>query len=287
MIVTSWTDLKTGHRWERRLSVLLVSLALTAAGGCTFISIDPTCPEELKVGESGEVAANPENEGAVPWYIWEVIPSDAGGFADGAAEVTTFQALKEGEATIRLTAGDGLFQMIAECTTQVVGVSDLAVSLSASPTILEVGRTTTLECTSVGETEATTLTVQQISGESDPLVEYLPGVYTSTTSAPGVRMYQCIGTTDEGVESEPAVVTVTVTEPPVDNANDNGAGNDNQNDNGAANDNGNDNAAGNDNANDNAAGNANDNENANDNGAGNDNANDNGNGASNPRIPPR
>ena len=102
---------------------LCVAAALTVAG-CTAISIAPSCPEELTVGESGPIEANQHDEGGIPTYLWEVFPATAGTVAAPAAPSTTFTAAEEGIATLRLTASDGLYQMIAECTTNVVAADD-------------------------------------------------------------------------------------------------------------------------------------------------------------------
>ena len=96
-------------------------LALLLIGGCTGISIAPSCPNELQVDESGPLVANESNGGAIAKYLWEVIPPEIGEVADKTKPSTTFKAIKEGEAVIRLTASDGLFQVTSECQTRVAG----------------------------------------------------------------------------------------------------------------------------------------------------------------------
>ncbi|MFQ5592085.1 MAG: hypothetical protein ACE5HE_13040, partial [Phycisphaerae bacterium] len=61
---------------------LFVALGFLVPGGCTGISVEPSCPEEMVVGESRPLKANEQNEGAMPWYLWEVKPVDAGTIAE-------------------------------------------------------------------------------------------------------------------------------------------------------------------------------------------------------------
>jgi len=98
--------------------------AAFAVAGCTAISIAPSCPDELTVGESGPIVANQRDEGGIPTYLWEVFPGTAGTVAAPVVPSTTFTAAEEGVVTLRLTASDGLYQMIAECTTNVVAADD-------------------------------------------------------------------------------------------------------------------------------------------------------------------
>lgn len=99
-----------------------VLVAAWSLGGCTSISIAPSCPNELQVDESGLVLANEDNPGAIAKYFWEVIPSEVGQVTDPTKPTTTFIAASEGEAVIRLTASDGLYQVTAQCQTRVVGI---------------------------------------------------------------------------------------------------------------------------------------------------------------------
>ena len=106
------------RKWKLMNSVIAVALAL---GGCDSISIEPSCPVQLAVGESGTVSANELNPGGIPSYLWQVFPPDSGTFADPRQPITEFEALKEGEVVIRLTASDGLYQVISACTTRIEG----------------------------------------------------------------------------------------------------------------------------------------------------------------------
>ena len=121
---TSWKyrAWRRARSWFRAgcpaFSLTVVAIAL---GGCDSISIQPSCPVELAVGESGTVAANEQNPGAIPNYLWQVFPPDAGTFTDPQVPVTEFTALKEGEVVIRLTAGDGIYQVVSACTTHIEG----------------------------------------------------------------------------------------------------------------------------------------------------------------------
>ena len=125
---TSWKyhALRRARAWSRinRLICYEVMMVTVILGGCDSISIEPSCPAELAVGESGTVAANEQNPGAIPTYLWQVFPPDAGTFTNPQELVTEFQALKEGEVVIRLTAGDGLYQVVSACTTRIQGQID-------------------------------------------------------------------------------------------------------------------------------------------------------------------
>jgi len=110
----------------KRLTYLHPALAfivLIAHGGCTSISIAPSCPNELRVNESAPLLANEANPGAIAKYLWEVIPPEAGQVTDPTKASTTFKALAEGEAVVRLTASDGLYQVISQCQIRVAGVA--------------------------------------------------------------------------------------------------------------------------------------------------------------------
>jgi hypothetical protein len=94
-----------------------------AVGGCTGISVAPSCPNELRVGESAPLLANEINPGAIAKYLWEVVPPQVGQVTDPTKPSTTFKAVSEGDAVIRLTASDGLYQVISQCQTRVAGVA--------------------------------------------------------------------------------------------------------------------------------------------------------------------
>ena len=91
--------------------------------GCGRISIAPSCPQDLRVGEAGAVDANVRDPGAIPSYLWQVIPSDIATLDDPLSPTTTFTASAAGEATFRLTASDGIFQVVSECRTTVVAAA--------------------------------------------------------------------------------------------------------------------------------------------------------------------
>jgi hypothetical protein len=94
---------------------------LLVFGGCTGISVAPSCPNELQVNESAPVLANENNPGAIAKYFWEVIPPQVGRVTDPTKPSTMFKATSEGEAVIRLTASDGLYQVISQCQIRVAG----------------------------------------------------------------------------------------------------------------------------------------------------------------------
>jgi len=101
----------------------LTLLALLGSGGCTGISIAPSCPNELRVNESAPLLANELNPGGIAKYLWEVIPPQLGQVTDPTKPSTMFKATSEGEAVVRLTASDGLYQVISQCQIRVAGVT--------------------------------------------------------------------------------------------------------------------------------------------------------------------
>lgn len=197
------------------------TLVVCGLGGCTSVSVNPDCPSEMEVGQSGSVWANEKNPGAVPTYKWEAIPSDAGTFTDPAAADTSFKALKEGDVVIRLTATDGLYQSIGECHVTIGTTVDAAVSLTVDPNPVVIGVTAILFCTSTGEVEAVTRTLEQNSGVSVTLSPLSEGVATFVAAEVGDLTFQCVGTTDAGQQTEPSEVTVSAVAPPTDNDNTN------------------------------------------------------------------
>ena len=207
--------------------------------GCEGISIAPSCPNSLMVGETGDVFAQVIDPGSIPFYFWEAIPDTAGVFTNPAVVDTSFQALEEGVVTIRLTASDGLFQVISECQIDVSGTVGLAVTLDADPVSTAVGEPITLTCESVGATPASELSITQPEG---PIVEFEavePGVVRFEPERADEYVFRCVGAGPDAQLSPPAFVTVTVflEEPPPSNGNANE--NDNRNDNGSPDDNGN------------------------------------------------
>ena len=201
--------------------VLCMAAVSLAVGGCTRISIEPSCPEELVVGGLGEVAANEKDPGAIATYYWEVFPPDSGTFADPSRSITTFEALRDGEVVIRLTASDGLWQTISACTTRISGQAPVAVSLTADPTAALVGETVTLTCQSVGQTAAPDLDIEQVDGPTTELVEVSTGVVEFTPAEAGSFTFSCIGVDAEGTQSLPAQLAVSVTAAPSPNGNEN------------------------------------------------------------------
>ncbi len=161
-------------------------------------------------------------------------------------------ALAEGEAVIRMTAGDGLYQVVSECRTRILTTARVAVSLTVSPILVEVGQGVTLTCSSAGTEETTTLAIEQVDGDAMTLVDVADGVASFTPETAGDLTFECIGETDDGERSDADVVTVVV----VDGAGD--VANDNENLNDDGDENVNDNTA--DDTNDNTADNANDND---------------------------
>lgn len=225
---------------------VLLMVSAASAGGCERICVNPECPGELRVGEKGEVIAHEQNPGAIPTYLWEVEPSSAGSFTKPDAANTEFLALEEGEVTIRLTASDGLYMFMDECTTMISGRADIAVVFEADPPEPTVGETVSLTCTSVGMTELTEFSIVQPDGDLVELVEVNPGFVRFVAGKAEELTFQCVGRDEGGAESDPAVLTVAVSPSADGNDNDNTSGNENDNDT-PDNENGNDNESTNDN----------------------------------------
>jgi hypothetical protein len=219
-------------------------LILWLATGCTSISVAPSCPSELRVGESGTLQANESNPGAIPTYKWEAVPSDAVAVESPAASATKIEALKAGEVLIRLTAGDSLFQVVSECRLVIIQAGNVTVSLVIDPNPIEVGESTVLFCASTGDVDAITRTLEQVEGPVAALDPLSEGVATITPEEPGELTFRCVGETEDGVASAPSEATVTIVTPSDASDNDNVNVNDNLNDNSG--DNGTDNANDND-----------------------------------------
>jgi len=195
-----------------RHRVLLSFALVTLATGCTAITVDPSCPAELRVGERGDVEANEVNPGGIPSYQWEVFPTTAGTFIHSDDADTEFEAKAEGTATIRLTASDGLYQSIAECTTVITGFIDVAVALEAEPSSVIVGDEVTLTCTNNGTVDTTVRAITQLEGGMVELMQVSLGVATFTPTEIGDLTFRCVGEDSTGVQSRAVTVTVTVTQ---------------------------------------------------------------------------
>lgn len=211
---------------RRSFGIFLALCWMLGVSGCTRISVAPSCPDELEIGESETLRANEQNPGAIPTYKWEVSPSEAGEFDPSDAPVTSFVAEEIGEVTVRLTAADGLYQVTAECHITIVEAGDVAVSLSVEPDPPLVGELATLVCRSIGETVTETRTIEQADGVPVELTFSSEGVATFTPTEPGELSFTCIGQSAGGRESEPDAVTVTVISPSGDGDGDNTNDND-------------------------------------------------------------
>jgi hypothetical protein len=183
-------------------------------GGCFKISIKPTCPAEMNVGDTGDLVANEVDPGAIPTYLWEAFPPTAVQIADPAVPTTTFEAVANGEVTFRLTASDGLFQVVDTCRTQIATAPvTVTVTLVAAPQRLAQGESTLLTCTSTGATPAVSYVVDQLDGPLAELTTVAPGVAVGILNVAGDAVFRCIGTDADDNPSAPALVTVTVTRP--------------------------------------------------------------------------
>lgn len=217
--------------WRKSCLNSIVGMIVLLAG-CDAISIMPSCPRELAVGESGPVQANEVNPGAIATYLWEAFPATAGSFADPTMPTTSFEAITEGDVTLRLTASDGLYQVISTCVTRILDdTTSVEVSFDLTSMTPREGDLVAIACMSVGETAATTFMVTQTSGAAVGLSEPLTGVFLFTATEAGDLQFECVGESADGQVSAPATLDVTVV-PGSDNSN--GNSNDNTNDNGTA-----------------------------------------------------
>ena len=222
---------------------LSISAALCAVvlGGCTGISVEPSCPTEMVVGESGTLKANQKNEGGIPKYLWEAIPAEAGTIAEADQPTTTFVAEATGKVAFRLTARDGLFQAISECSTEVITFANIAVILEASPAEPAAGDTVTLTCETGRVIANGTRTIEQVDGEPVELDVVAEGVATFTPTGGEDLSFRCIAASGEGEQAESGLLAIAVPpstdDQPDDDADDSGGDDDdgdNGNDNGTA-----------------------------------------------------
>jgi len=108
-------------RRARRLMLTLGAILPVASSGCyQGISIRPSCPAQLEVGQTGQLLSGASNAGQIATFLWEVVPADAGDIGDPEEPDTTFTAERVGTATLTLTASDGLFLVSSDCETQIV-----------------------------------------------------------------------------------------------------------------------------------------------------------------------
>ncbi len=196
-----------------RLSgICFASLGLIVGAGCKEpIAIQPSCPAEMEVGQSGIVLSAVENPGSAARYRWEAIPSSAGVFANANAADTTFTARAPGTAFLRLTASDGLFQVISECETTIVASEDVVVAFEAEPDEVDSGDTVTLTCSDIGTPEVVEFVITQTEGETVELDEQDFGEFEFTApDGDDVLEFECVGSDADGNESRVARVSVTV-----------------------------------------------------------------------------
>ncbi len=229
------------------LLVCLLAAGLFVFNGCSQISTNPSCPDTLRVGETGFVLSNAVNPGSFPTYSWTVEPKSAGTFNNAASADTTFQALEEGEARLVLYASDGLYFFVDECVVEIAGKVDLAVTFRANDPEPIAGDTVTLTCESVGTDSISEFDIDQTGGNLVEVTEIDPGVVRFVADQAEILEFTCKGTSKDGLISNTVRISVSVSERPDDNTNDNGNsnanGNGNNNTNNNANDNSNSNSA--------------------------------------------
>ncbi len=234
--------LKPAARCTRTETALAVLAAFGAVflSGCAGISVEPSCPTELVVGEMGTLLANEKNEGAIAKYSWEVMPTDAGIIADADQPSATFEAQTVGKTTFRLTASDGLFQVISECSTQIIAFASIAVTLEASPSEPLAGDTMTLTCTTGRVIPMGTRTIEQVDGEPVELQSIAEGVAAFTITGGEELSFRCVAESSDDEQAQSSLLTITVAASTDDQGDDgdDGVGDDDDTDNG--NDNGTD-----------------------------------------------
>jgi|GEM_PF-2444644 len=195
------------------LTISVVGLS-TVIGCKEPISIQPSCPAKLTVGESGQLLSGVKNPGEIATYQWQVLPSSGGEFDDARIPDPTFTAKEPGLTFLRLTASDGLWQVISECTTQIVESTEILIQLDAEPTTAEAADLVTLTCSDAGGVEVVDFDISQIEGAPVELEKTkVDGVVDfEAPEQPGDLEFRCIGVDEEGNKSDPAGVTVTVVE---------------------------------------------------------------------------
>ena len=200
-----------------RLPVLVCCAIMLAVTGCNPISIAPTCPNTLRVDESGPVTGNVINPGGIPEFLWEAFPEGAGSFANPTLPDTTFTPAFEGDVIVRLTASDGFFQVVSQCVISVEGILGPAIEFEADPAAALIGEEVTLTCASAGTDPINLFAVTQTDGGDVTLTDGdEPGTATFTPTEIGDLTFRCVGETEDGAQTEPAFIIVNVnqTEPP-------------------------------------------------------------------------
>lgn len=193
---------------------VLPLLFVSVFAGCDGISIAPSCPNTLQVGQSAPVVANETNPGAVPKYTWTVEPANAGTFEDPTAAQTNFTAQTPVTATVTLTASDGLYQVISQCHIEIgagTGGGALTVRLTSSPARPTTGSSVILTCTASSGGPATSFVIDQTAGTALTITPGAAGVATVTPTAAGDYTFRCVGSSASGEQSTPATVTISVT----------------------------------------------------------------------------
>lgn len=188
-------------------------LAACLAGCKEPISIQPSCPATLAVGESDQLFAQAQNAGAIAAFRWEVIPPQAGEIDNPEATDPIFTAREEGLTFLRLTASDGLFQVVSECSTQITAADKVLILFEADPATAGFGDPVTLTCKDAGGVEIVDFAVTQTDGTEVDLTPAEEGVFEfDAPQTAGPLAFECVASDADGNESDPASVTVTVEE---------------------------------------------------------------------------
>ena len=228
-VISTAISTRSGQFILARVALALAAIGLLGQSSCTGIAIQPSCPAELIVGETGSVFANQRDEGAIATYKWEVFPTEAGSLTTPTAPASNFLAEKEGDATFRITASDGLYQVISECPTRIIAFSNIAVSLAADSVAVDVGTSVTLTCETQRQIDSATLTISQVEGATVELSSSAQGVATFTPGSGEELSFTCTAQNGSGEQALSDPLLVTVTPAPGGQT----GGNDNQNDNGS------------------------------------------------------
>ncbi len=202
---------------RERIGLLAGAVAVLLAGAipaCSRITTEPSCPDLMEAGTSAPLRANAQQPGAIPEYLWEIIPEDAGAIASANQPNTTIQALREGEAVVRLTASDGLFQVVSECALTIVGDAQVSVTINVDPDPAVAGESVIILCTSTDSIDATSFALEQVDGPPVSLEFFGEGAASFTPDVEGTLTFECIGEGPNGLASDPVTVDVEVTAEP-------------------------------------------------------------------------
>lgn len=108
-------------RWTAE-QIAVGSLVLLLGGSGCFqpIGVDPTCPEQMTVGETEPLVSNVTSPGFIATFQWTADPETAGTFEDANLPDTDFTAMEAGTVRLQLAAGDGLYFASDFCDVEIL-----------------------------------------------------------------------------------------------------------------------------------------------------------------------